>query len=651
MLRFVSLVFAFLMLVSAAPAQNLADQNVAIPEQPVSAPREFRITHLWQIQSFPPSQFLKKENFMAAKYVGITSLVSFVHWSDVEPLGPDSSSFDQYTGMRANLNNYRLKWTPVLITNPFSSTPDWFKNSNESVMLRCLECDEETPVQSIWNPNLRPHIRRFLRKMAEYCHERPDLLESVRLGIGADFGEAVFPSKLGLNCPDSTHVHEGWWAGDRYAREDFRRWLRDRYRGVEGIAKAWGIPAASVDQIATATGNLVSLPDEKLAGVYIADASGLDEIHARRFEDFVTWYQDSMTQYARQWLADVRDFFPGDRLELVLSGNGDPRLGADLTALAKVAGEYQAGLCAVMASNDYLSGFVPLRLVSSAARGYGTHYGTEEYLPNSEKGISCRFFDAMSGGATLLGFRSLYDVSSSYGSAKPLKAMEEYIRQLPRLKPLKPDISIAVYYPARRIRMFPSFLPTYHSWLKRLRDCYDFDLVDERMIEDGLLSRYRMLVRLPMSDLPQESDGVVREFVEKGGVEILHAGQAEQDELVDHLGRPKTIVIQDIGTGHRAIYGIPAENEYSQFSPRLLSILNGTRMPWSEISLPDRKTDGVYLTRFTDGSMAVFNSLDSPCETAIYPQGKDPVSIRLEAREFRLISGPNSPDSKRDSKP
>ncbi len=651
MLRLIALVFVFLIIAFTAYAQDLADPSVVIPEQPISAPPEFRIAHLWQIQGFPPSQFLKKENFMAAKYVGITSLVSFVHWSEVEPVGPDSSSFDQYTGMRANLNNYRLKWIPVLITNPFYSTPDWFKNSDESVMLRCLECDEETLVQSVWNPNLRPHIRRFLRKVAEYCHARPDLLESVRLGIGADFGEAVFPSKLGLNCPDSTHVHLGWWAGDRYAREDFRRWLKERYRGVEGTAKAWGIPAASIDRIATATGNLISLPDEELAGVYIEDASGLDEIHERRFEDFVTWYQDSMAQYARQCLADARDFFPGDRLELVLSGNGDPRLGADLTALAKVAREHQAGLCAVMASNDFLSSFAPLRLVSSAARAYGTFYGTEEYLPNSERGISCRFFDAMSGGATLLGFRSLFDVSTSYGSAKPLKAMEEYVRQVPHLKFLKPDVPMAVFYPARRIRMFPSFLPTYHSWLKRLRDLYNFDLVDESMIEDGFLSRYRMLVRLPMSDLPEELDTVVWEFVEKGGIEILHAGQVEQSELVDHLDRLITIVIQNVGTGHRAIYGIPAEYEYAQFSPRLLSILEGTRMPWEGKCPPPGKMDGVYSTRFTDGSTAVFNSLDSSCETAVYSQGKETQNIRLEAREFRLISGSNNPDPKKDTRP
>ncbi|MFH1741669.1 MAG: family 14 glycosylhydrolase [bacterium] len=401
--------FLFLLAVLSAQGQSAipAPGEVEFPTEPITAPPGYEVSHLWQILGFPSNQLLDANRLNFVKLVGITSLVSFVHWSEVESVGPDETTFMTYVTLRRKLGEHGLHWTPVLVANPFYSTPEWFRNSDKSVFARCLEHDQETPVQSIWNPHLRPHLQRFMRKVGEFCHQERDVVEAVRLGICGDFGETTYPSALGLDCPDSTHIHPGWWAGDRYAREDFRQWLKQRYGDADAVAMAWDISAAAVDRIATATGNLISLPEGPLAGAFIADASGLSDVHRQRFLDFVTWYQESLTRFTRQCLEDARRFFPGDRLELVVSGDGRPQLGADFSALTKAAREYQAGLWYVGMTNDYLSGFSGGRLLSSAARGYGVSYGTEEHLPNTEIGISGRFFDALSSGASGVGFRGL----------------------------------------------------------------------------------------------------------------------------------------------------------------------------------------------------------------------------------------------------
>jgi hypothetical protein len=476
-----------------------------------------------------------------------------------------------------------------------------------------------------------------MRKVAESCHRQRDTVEAVRLGVCGSFGEAAFPSVLGLDLPGSTHVHPGWWAGDPYARRDFRQWLKRRYGGVEGLASAWVVPATAVDLIATATSNLISLPQEALAGRCITDASSLDEVNRRRFLDFVTWYQESMTNYARQWLEDARNFFPGETLELVVPGDESLQLGANLVALTKAAREFQAGLRCVAMSDDFLSGFVATRLTSSAARAYGASYGTEEYLENTETGISGRFFDALSGGATSLGFRGLFDTQSSSSTALPLKALETYCQNLPLLRRSQPVIPMAIVYPSTRLRTYPHFLRIYQSWLKRLRDTYDFDLADETMIRDGMLARYRVVVRLPMCELPEDVQAAIRHFVEDGGVEIVHAGQADRSEIVDALNRTKTISFHQLGKGYRAVYGLPSEEEYGGFSPRLHLLLRGERLPWKGVLSPDGHENGVYSTLLSDGTVAVYNALDLSANAKVTAQGQPGRTIMLNPLELRLL--------------
>jgi len=628
--------------VSQTVARNSTqDPNADIEFKRVAVPADYQITHLWQTLGYPSSQFLKKQRFEMMKFIGITAVVSYVHWSEVERNGPDDTRFDTYVGLRAALKQSGVKWTPVLMANPMYSTPAWFRNSGDSVPLRCLEHDIETPVQSIWNPHLRPHIRRFLRKTAEFCHRDRDSLGSIRLGFCGKHGEAGFPVEPGLDCPDSTHAHAGWWAGDEYAREDFRRWLTKKYGSAERVAATWDISIASVGQIATCTGNLISLPNEPLAGKPLGNIEDLDEVYRHRFSDFINWYEESVTDYVGLWLRESRQFFPGDRIDIVVPGDEERERGVDLASLAKTARDFNAGVWCIAMNDDFLDGFVRTRLLSSAARGYGIPYGTEERIQNSERGVPGRFFNTLSGGAKGLGFRGLFDIITKYSTASGRDALETYYRCVPSLRRSSPAIPVAVFYPGGFLRRSPDHKTVYFAWLKRLRDQVDFDVLDETMIQDGLLKNYRVFVCLPMSPVNERIEEALRRFVEDGGVEVVHAGQVAPDELTDERGRTKTLSFRSMGRGYRAVYGLPSEQSYADFERRLLLLLDGERFPWEGVLSPDGERDGVYSTRLGDGSIALYNGLPTATGTEIKHNEGSQV-LELGPLELRVITEPGN---------
>ncbi len=617
--------------------QSVQGPGLDIEFRRIEPPQGYQVTHLWQTMGWPPSQFLKEERFEMMKFIGITGLVSHVHWSEVECDGPGDAQFDMYIGLRSALQRNDLKWTPVLMAHPMYSTPAWFRNSGDSVFLRCLEHDMETPVQSIWNPHLRPHIRRFLRKTAEFCHRHRESLGPIRLGFCGKCGEAGFPVEPGLECPDTTHAHPGWWAGDRYARDDFRNWLRQKHGSAENVAAAWGIPHASVDRIATCTGNLISLPGDPLAGEVLGDIEELDEVYQIRFADFVHWYEDSVTNYVRFWLQEARQLFPGARLDIVVPGDEQRERGVNPTALTKAAREFNAGLWCIAMSDAFLDGFVRSVRLSSAARGYGVPYGTEERILNSEKGVPGRFFNTLSGGAKGLGFRGLFDIITKYGTASGRDALEVYYRYAPLLTRSRPMIRVAVFYPERILRLSSDRKAVYYSWLKRLRDQVEFDVLDETMIADGLLENYRVLIRLPMSPMDESAEKSVRRFVKNGGVEIVHASDADTAEMTDEQGRTKTLAFRSIEQGYRALYGLPSERDYAEFAERLFVLLEGEGFPWTGMLSPEAERDGVYSTKLADGSVVLYNSLPTETKTGVR-FGEESFEVELAPLEFRVVT-------------
>jgi hypothetical protein len=293
------------------------------------------------------------------KALGVTSVESYVDWAGVEP-EPGRWDWSKWDAQVAILQQAGLKWTPFLIAGPAYATPLWFQNSPQSHVFRCLEHGQDSRVQSIFNPDLRPRVAAFLAAFAER-YAASNVIENVLLGVTGIYGESIYPAgpeggwtgKL----TGSYHNHHGWWAGDPLAGAAFRAAMKKQYGDIAALNAAWGTRYADFFEVAT------FLP---------AQAPG-DRARA----DMAEWYQQAMTDWAAFWVAETRRVLPKTEIYLCTGGHGVPFLGADFTAQAKAIAPFGAGIRITNEGSDYAHNFQLTREVATATRLYQTFCGFE----------------------------------------------------------------------------------------------------------------------------------------------------------------------------------------------------------------------------------------------------------------------------------
>jgi hypothetical protein len=294
------------------------------------------------------------EKLELLRQMGVTSVQTYIYWNKVEK-EPGVMDWSEYDADVALFKKHGLKWVPFVIAGPWYVTPEFVRRDPQVVMLRCLEHGRESAIPSLWGPRLREYVREYLRKFA--AHYGPqNVLESVNLGITGDYGEAIY-SVIG-NWPGEYHSHGGFWCGDSLAVADFQRAMKDLYAGdIARLNAAWRTQHASFEDLRP------FLPDQAPS--------------PRARLEFLRWYRDSMTAYARFWLAAAREFFPQTEIYLCTGGDMAPEHGSDFSAQAKAAAQYQAGIRITNEASSFTQNVALTRLVASACRHYGAYFGHE----------------------------------------------------------------------------------------------------------------------------------------------------------------------------------------------------------------------------------------------------------------------------------
>src|SRR5208283_5029579 len=187
-----------------------------------------------------------EERLEVLKGLGVTSIQTYVYWIKVEKT-PGVLDWSEYDADVALFKKHGLRWVPFVIAGPWYVTPEFVRQDQQIVMLRCLEHSRASGIPSIWSGRLRKYVRTYLGKFAE--HYRPmGILESVNLGISGDYGEAIY-SVVG-NWPGEYHSHPGYWCGDPLAVADFRQAVRDLYPGgIAVLNQAWHSHYTSFDEL------------------------------------------------------------------------------------------------------------------------------------------------------------------------------------------------------------------------------------------------------------------------------------------------------------------------------------------------------------------------------------------------------------------
>lgn len=531
------------------------------------------IIQQWQYLGLVHPELLKDEVFEKCKKAGISSLQSYLYWAEIEKES-GKIDFSSYDALVERLKEHNLKWVPFLILGPNYATPKWFQESKESVYAKCLEHQKESKIQSIWNPNLPKHIEKFLRLVAEHYKEE-EVLESILFGISGNWGEALYPANGGFY--ENFHTHPGWWAGDKYAKKSFINSVLQKYNSLEEINNAWGtnfsdlaeitFPIIKKNRIGELIGFLSKLirrmPDFvknclKLIlkigkkSSFIIQERNSQPLKIQKREDkqywldFVNWYLDSMTNWAEFWLKTARKYFPDVKIYLVTGGTGNPISGADFSQQVKVAAKYKAGIRITNQTNDYKQSFILTRLVATAARFYNSYFVTEEEaVLQSSQGVIMRIFDALSSGAKGIYCKNFISIEGDPCLKENLPVGEvtgagkELAKNLHHFTTEEPIVKIAVFFPNSSISLNPAIITVFYNKCALLRDIFDFDLIDERMIRDGILKKYQFFITLDGSISAGEVSTKIKEWIEKGGIIIPAEGKVNylkfiKDILIKH---------------------------------------------------------------------------------------------------------------------
>lgn len=610
-------------------------------ESPLSC-RNFEIIQQWQYLGDVHPALLTDAALENCRRIGVTSLQSYVTWAQIEKT-EGILDFSAYDPLVEALHKHHLKWVPFLILGPCYATPEWFRQSSRSLYAKCLEHGRESKIQSIWNPHLPSCVDHFLSAFSRHYRD-DDLLESISLGISGNWGEAIYPA---TGCFHGRfHVHPGWWCGDDYARESFRRYAVRKYESLAQLNIRWatkfrdhleiGFPQITHSRWKDLYYEVIKLIPYAIKPGLKKVKAGLNEILAscrehrgqvnhggdgcddmqspkvRRWIDFVEWYQASMTDWADFWLRTARRYFPAERMYLVTGGEGEPFLGGDLAAQARLAAGWNAGIRITNQSDDYGESFARTRLISAASRQYGCYFTTEEAGMSKPEGVTMRIFDAVTSGADGLYCKSLIGIGHDVCTGRDQPHGEitkggENLRQAGHhLLKLSPILNVAVLFPNSSIFLRAGILASLYSRCARLRASVDFDLVDENMISDACLDKYRFLVSFVGNLLRRNTLDGISDWIGKGGVFIASAQSrpiavglgATLREVPVRQSDCEHGVMERLGAGYVLVFRGNRKDHCRSVPEAVFNVEK--RYPWKGApEIPNGKTNRYYST-FSD---------------------------------------------------
>jgi hypothetical protein len=481
----------------------------------------------------------------------------------------------------------------------------------------------EIEIPTIFSDHQVSYVRRFLSEFGKHYGSRKSLL-GVRLGPSANYGEAQYPATGAWGYSSKgLHTHLGYWAGDEYASRSFRRWLQSRYAGVADLNRSWQTEFQSFDQIRT------FLP--------------ITAITPRMRLDFNNWYMGAMSEWCERWAVWAREAMPNVSIYQSSGGWGAVEIGTDYTAQAKSMAALNGGIRLTNENDSFLNNVGATRLAASAARFYGAKLGYEPAGFSSERGVIGRLFNSLTNGANHLFYYhgNLYDADG---------AADAWVAQAPLLdRRSTPLVDIAVFYPDTDNRASDEALrhlraSAFFQRVQAMRSVTDFDFVSERMVEDGALDRYKVLVVL-WGRMTEKSvlDKIAR-WVESGGTVIYPERQHQREGGLSTPEGERSVWErwQQRQTGNGSVIffkGHPEPVHYYMTFLRATLARLPSLYPLTRAAIRMDKPQETYWSLLANGHMAFLNYDDHPA--AVRFNGR-----ALSVAPYRIVLAPTKAPAK-----
>ena len=469
------------------------------------------------------------------KKLGVTAVQIYVYWNKMEPNARGEFDWSYYDSQVEILKKAGMKWVPFFLMGPRYAAPEWWLESEGHRGMYCLEHGKYNPVESIWSPAFLEEIDRVMAAFA--AHYLPmDVIESFQPGISGDYGETQF-SDIG-NWPGHYHSHRGFWCGGEDAKASFRAWLKEKFGTVEAVNEAWRSRYVSLD---TAEPFLPHQAPSRTA-----------------WYDFLDWYRGSMTAYTIDWLKICRKNFPETPIYMCVGGMEQPELGTQFAEIIRACAEYNCGIRLTNEGNKFYDNYLWTALAKSACDQYGAYLGLEPVGPIIPSGVTNRVF-----GSAAFANRQMFNYYGNLMGSdnKPSKGGENFKKYIPLMQEAPAQPGIAMFWPG----LFSSF---FASNPENLNDCTSTGIpvavggalsflrrqvntvpMNERLILDGGLSRFKLLVNPLGVFTRREVLVAIADWVKEGGVLVTY-------------GIPKDLEMQDVPEFLEAC-GLKPDYEYA----------------------------------------------------------------------------------------
>lgn len=528
---------------------------------------------------------------------GNTHIEAYFNWADLEPQKDHwvTAGFDAAIEL-ARKHGLKMEFLPCFVP------PAWFKQTPDYAPLINSITGQILPHTEQWMPNMSPwapgtfkgheHLYAYI---AQHYKGQIDIIK--------------FYTEVGLWVNAA-----GYWCGDPYARADFKERMLAKYGSLAALNIAWGTSFHAPESI-----------------VYPDQENRYKESH--RWIDYMTWFHDSQIRAEVKELQSIRKYFPTTLVSIPLGyGSDDQSAGSDRTAAVRAAAAY--GPVSIRSTHgsfnrgEYPMAYWFYKRMAPLCHDLNIGFGTEPPSGDlSYNEIRRQEFEDASAGANFI-FTYWQNFHLRTDPSAPPHIIEDY-KQI--LRPYERSlVDIGVLYPTTQMQLdIVAFPKDQLAFCDSGREHFDYDLLDENLIDWGYLNRYKILLHTSGSVYRAETLPAIGNWIKAGGI-LVTRGLPQWTDIDGHKDvaqswltspSPAAPGVHLFALGKGRIYAVDEAGEQNYLAKviAILTSVASTRPARSPIHGFKAQSDGRWMTEFPDGRL-VFNP--ATFNTAFVPARK-----------------------------